>query len=144
MEKLRIIKGVCIKKTALDYYGNEDRDWAVEIGKEYEFLVIKLENTEGNHSGMVIYADPINDYRPSGFVPMELFEIDLTVIPEIYQKGTNADSETVIEIKALTDEQLNPIHESFWEELYNDDKKVSKIYFEILEKLGYKASLKRQ
>ena len=136
MEKSKVIKGVCIKKIALDYYGKEDRNWGVEIGKEYDILIINLRIIEGNHSAMVIYADRINDFRPSGFVPMELFEIDLDNISEIYHILTNPDNETTIEIEALSDKQLKPVHDAFWEVLFSDEEEVNKVYFEILDRIG--------
>ncbi|RFC54051.1 hypothetical protein [Brumimicrobium aurantiacum] len=113
MEKLKTIKAICVKTNALDYFGEEDRNWNVEIEKEYDILTIKSEIKEGNHSMMVIYADPINDFRPSGFVPMELFEIDFDQLPETYHQITNADDETIIEISALSEVGLKLIHDAF-------------------------------
>ncbi|WP_165366160.1 hypothetical protein [Brumimicrobium glaciale] len=137
----KIIKGICIKTNALDYFGNEDGKWFLEVGKEYEFLSIRSGIKEGNHATMVVYADKINDYRPSGLEPIELFEIDLDNISEIYHTITNSDNETIIEIEALSDKHLNPIHDAFWEVLFNEDEKVNKVYFEILDRLGFRLVL---
>lgn len=136
--KSKVIKGKCVKKTALNYYDKKDRNWDVEIGKEYEFLIINLGVERGNHSALVNYVDRTNYFQPSGFIPMVLFDIDLTNISEFYQNISNAKNETTIEIEAFTDKKFKPTQYSFWEDFYNDDEKAVNTYFDTIEKLGIK------
>ena len=136
--KSKAIIGKCIKKTALDYYEKIERDWNVEIGKEYEFLIVNLGIDKGNHSSLVNYVDRTNSLKPSGFVPMELFEIDLNNISEFYNKVVNEKKETTIEIKAFSEKHYKPNEFSFWEDYYNDERKAMNRYLETLEKMEIK------
>lgn len=132
------IKGHCIKKFARDYYEEKERKWDVVIGKEYEFIIINSGLTRGNHSALVNYVDRTNDFQPSGFIPMELFDIDLKTISEIYQKVVNTSNETTIEIKAFSGKHYKPTQYSFWEDFYNDDEKAVKVFNDTIRKLGIK------
>lgn len=132
------IKGKCIKQTALDYGGVETRDWGVKIGKEYEFLIIQTGIQNGNHSSLVNYVDKENDFRPSGFIPMELFEINLDQVSNFYHKLTNELNETTIEIKAFSKIEYQPRQCSFWEDLYDDHEKAIVTYYDTLNKIGIK------
>ncbi len=134
--KSKVIKGKCIKKIALQYHGKEDREWGVEIGKEYEFLIINLDIKRGNHAALVNYVDRTNDFRPAGFVPLELFDIDLTNISDFYHKVVNEKNETTIEIVTFSENTYRPNQYSFWEDFYDDDKKAIDTYYDTLEKLG--------
>jgi hypothetical protein len=136
--KSNIIRGLCIKNEALNYNGKNSRDWDVEIGKEYEFLIINTGIQEGNHFGLSNYVDRTNYFQPSGFVPMELFDTDLSRIPPAYHKVLNAKNETTIELKAFSDLNYKATKYSFWEDFYNDDEKAVNTYFETLERLGIK------
>ncbi len=136
--KSNAIRGKCVKKIALDYYDKTARNWDVEIGKEYEFLIINLGLERGNHSALVNYVDRTNYFQPSGFVPMELFEIDLTTISDFYHKIRDEKNETKIEIEALSRQKYKPTKYSFWEDFYDDDEKAVNTYFDIIEKMGIK------
>jgi len=136
--KSKAIRGICIKKTALDYYDEKDRNWDVEIGKEYEFLIINLGIERGNHSALVNYVDRTNYFQPSGFIPMELFDIDLTNISDFYHKVVVEKNETMIEIEAFSKKRYEPTQYSFWEDFYDDDEKAVNTYFETIEKIGIK------
>lgn len=136
--KSNAIRGKCVKKIAFDYYDKKDRNWDVEIGKEYEFLIINLGLEKGNHSALVNYVDRTNYFQPSGFVPMELFEIDLTTIPDFYHKVRDEKNETTIEIEAFSNKKYKPTIYSFWEDFYDDDEKAVNTYFDTIEKMGIK------
>jgi len=136
--KSKAIFGKCIKKKALDYYEKTNRNWNVDIGKEYEFLIINSGIKKGNHSALVQYVDRTNSLQPSGFIPMELFDIDLDNISEFYHKVSNVKKESTIEIKAFSKKQYEPNQYSFWEDYYNDDEKAMNTYFETLEKMEIK------
>ena len=136
--KSKAIIGKCVKKFALDYYEKTDRDWDVKVGKEYEFLIVNLGVKKGNHSALVSYVDKTNYFLPSGFVPMELFDIDLDNISEFYHKVSNSENETTIEIKAFSKKEYIPNQYSFWEDFYNDEKKAVDTYKETLEKMEIK------
>ena len=136
--KSKAIKGRCIKQIALDYYGKKERDWDVEIGKEYEFIIINLGIERGNHSALVQYIDRTNNFQLSGFIPMELFDLDLTKIPEFYHKVSNSKNEIIIGIEAFSDKWYQANQYSFWEDYYNDDEKAVNTYFETLEKMEIK------
>ncbi|NPV51640.1 MAG: hypothetical protein HPY60_10675 [Candidatus Methanofastidiosum sp.] len=134
----KAIKGMCIKNTALDYDGISIRDWEVEVGRQYEFIFIRLNLKNKNHSSYVNYVDRENDFSPSGFVPMELFDIDLNTISDLYQKSENKDAEIIIEPFEWTKTKYKPTRYSFWEDFYDDDEKAIKTYFETINKLGIK------
>ncbi|MBE9488808.1 MAG: hypothetical protein IMY67_00820 [Bacteroidetes bacterium] len=136
--KSKAIKGKCLKKEALDYYDKKNRNWDVEVGKEYEFLIINTGIQKGNHPALVNYVDRTNYFQPSGFIPMELFEIDLDNISEFYHKVSNTKSQTRIELEAFSDKQYKPTQYSFWEDFYNDDDKAVNTYFDTIDKLGIK------
>ena len=136
--KSNAIRGKCVKKITLDYYDKKDRNWDVEIGEEYEFLVINLDLERGNHSALVKYVDRTNYFQPSGFVPMELFEIDLTTIPACYHKVLDENNETTIEIEAFSKVKYKPTQYSFWEDFYDDDEKAVNTYFDTIENMGIK------
>jgi hypothetical protein len=136
--KSNAIRGKCVKKIALDYYDKTDRNWDVEIGKEYEFLIINLGLENGNHSALVNYVDRTNYFQPSGFIPMELFEIDLTVIPDFYHKVRVEKNETTIEIEVFSKKIYKPTKYSFWEDFYDDEEKAVNTYFDTIEKMGIK------
>jgi hypothetical protein len=136
--KSKAIKGKCVKKTALDYYDKKYRNWDVEIGKEYEFLIINLGLEKGNHSELVNFVDRTNYFQPSGFVPMELFVIDLSNISDFYHKVFDEKNETTIEIEAFSKKKYKPTQYSFWEDFYDDDEKAVNTYFDIIEKMGIK------
>ncbi len=136
--KSKAIIGKCIKKIALNYHEKTERNWNVEIGKEYEFLILILGIEKGNHSALVNYVDKTNSFKPSGFVPMELFEIDLNNISEFYHQVINAKKETTIEIEAFSEKQYKQNEYSFWEDYYNDEKKAMNTYLETLEKMEIK------
>ena len=136
--KSNAIRGKCVKKIALDHYDKKDRNWNVEIGEEYEFLIINLGLERGNHSALVNYVDRTNYFQPSGFVPMELFEIDLTTIPAFYHKVHDEKNETTIEIEAFSKVKYKPTQYSFWEDFYDDDEKAVNTYFDTIEKMGIK------
>jgi hypothetical protein len=136
--KSKAIKGKCIKKISLDYYDKKDRDWDVEIGKEYEFLIVNLGIERGNHSALVNYVDRTNYFQPSGFIPMELFDIDLTSLSEFYHRVSNEKKETILEIEAFSDKKYKPTEYSFWEDFYDDDEKAVNTYFDTIEKIGIK------
>jgi hypothetical protein len=136
--KSNAIRGKCVKKIALDYYDKTDRNWDVEIGKEYEFLIINLGLENGNHSALVNYVDRTNYFQPSGFIPMELFEIDLTAIPDFYHKVRVEKNETTIEIEVFSKKIYKPTKYSFWEDFYDDEEKAVNTYFDTIEKMGIK------
>lgn len=134
--KSKIIRGKCVNKIALDYYDQKDRNWGVVIGKEYEFLIINLGLERGNHSSLVNYVDRTMDSQPSGFVPMELFEIDLDNISKFYHKVSNSKNEVTIEIEAFSKKQYKPTEYSFWEDFYNGDEKAVNTYYDTIRELG--------
>jgi hypothetical protein len=136
--KSNAIRGKCIKKIALDFFGKKDRNWDVKIGQEYEFLVINLELEKDTHSAWVKYVDRTNNLLPSTMVPLELFEIDLTRIPRFYHKVQDEKNKITIEIEVLSKKKYNPTRYSFWEDFYNDDEKAVNTYFDTLEKIGIK------
>ncbi len=136
--KSKAIIGKCIKNVALNYHEKTERNWNVEIGKEYEFLIVNSGIEKGNHSALVNYVDKTNSFKPSGFIPMELFEIDLTNISDFYHQVSNAGKGTTIEIKAFSEKQYIPNEYSFWEDYYNDEKKAVDTYLETLEKMEIK------
>lgn len=136
--KSKVIKGKCVKKSALDYYDKRYRNWDVEIGKEYEFLIINLGIEKGNHSDLVNYVDRNNYFQPSGFVPMELFEIDLTKISQLYHIVYDEKNKKIIEIEAFSNKKYKPTQHSFWEDFYDNDAKAVSKYYEIIEKIGIK------
>ena len=135
--KSKAIRGKCVKRISLDYYDKKDRNWDVEIGQEYEFIIINLGIEKGNHSAMVNYVDRTNYFQPSGFIPMDLFDIDLTNISEFYHK-VSSKKETTIEIKAFSDKNYKPTKYSFWEDFYDDEEKAVNTYFDTIEKMGIK------
>lgn len=135
IRKSKAIRGKCIKKSTRSDFGQK---WDVEVGKEYEFLIINLGLERDNHSACVNYVDRTNYFQPSGFVPMELFEINLTNIPDSYQQVLNEKNETIIELRALSKRIYNPTQYSFWEDFYDDDEKAVNTYFDTIEELGIK------
>jgi hypothetical protein len=102
------LKGVCLKREAINYSGTEIRKWDVEIGKQYEFIILSTELKKGNHSGLVEYVDRKHYFRPSGFVPMELFDIDLKNLSELYHKIKNENEEVTIEPVSWSKNNYNP------------------------------------
>ena len=131
----KAIIGKCINEEAPNYEGSELRKWGVVLGKTYQFLSIKDGSTEGNRS-YVNFIDPENDFYPSGFVPMELFEINLEVISEVYDQNRDEKGTTLIEIADFSVRNFIPRHYSFWEDFYDDDVKAVAAYFEVVKKLG--------
>ena len=130
------IKGVCVKSECLDYSEPNIRDWEVEVGKEYEFLIVDFDIIQGNHSKFVNYFDRLNDYKPSGFVPMELFDIDLTNISEYYDQKITSKDILTIEPHSFTKSKYSPIEFSFWEDYYEDVERALKAYQITLKELG--------
>ena len=47
----------------------------------------------------------------------ELFEVDLTTIPDFYHKVPNKKNETTIEVEAFSKKKYKPTQYSFWEEI---------------------------
>jgi hypothetical protein len=134
----KAIKGVCIKNCSLDYYGDKKRKWNVEIGKEYEFIIINIGLKNYNHSSLVNYIDKEYDFNPSGFIPMELFKINLDEIPKQYYSKKNEHKEITIEPIDWSKKQYTPTQYSFWEDFYNGDQKAINTYYKTIEKLGVK------
>jgi hypothetical protein len=134
----KAIKGVCIKNSALNYDGDKKRKWNVEIGKEYEFIIINTGLKNYNHSSLVNYIDKEYDFNPSGFIPMELFKINLDEIPEQYYSRENEQKEITIEPIDWSKKQYTPTQYSFWEDFYDDEEKAVKTYHETIKKLGVK------
>jgi hypothetical protein len=122
--KSKVIRGKCLKNEALDYYEKKTRNWEVEIGKEYEFLIVNSGIQNGNHNQLVNYVDRTNHFQPSGFVPMELFEIDLANLSEFYHKVITPENELTIELIAFSKSNYSPSQYSFWEDFYADDEKA--------------------
>lgn len=138
-ENERMIKGKCIKNEALNYEGDEKIDWGLEIGKTYDILVVIEESkTFENHKSLVIFVDKDEYFIPSGYVPMELFEIDESRVLEYYKKDVNEDGELVTEPTDWSKEVYKATQNSFWEDYYENEEKAVDIYFSTLEKLGIK------
>lgn len=132
------ITGKCIKKEALNYDGKSIRTWDVEIGKEYSFISITLNKSDKVHSAYVNYADENYDYRPSGYVPMDLFKIDLNNISNLYLKEETENQEIQIEPKEWTERYYKPNNYSFWEDYYDDEEKAMSTYEQTILQLGIK------
>ena len=139
LKNRKTIKGVCIKNEALGYGGDNIRKYEVEIGKEYEFLIIRTGIKNENHEGYINYINFDNDLMPSGFIPISLFKMEnLDIIPEMYIKTRDSNSENYIEPIKISKSRYIPTEYSFWEDYYNHEKKALKTYVEVLEELGIK------
>jgi len=136
-EKEKMIKGVCIKNEALNYGGKDIRNWDVTVGETYEFLIINTGLKKGNHFALANYSDRENNFRPSGYIPMELFDIELNNISDLYHRIVNAKKEMTIEPKSWSEKVYVPII-SFWEDFYDDVENAVNTYYDTIEKLGIK------
>jgi hypothetical protein len=136
--RVKAIKGLCIKTNAWNPWGNEMRDWEVEVGKEYEFIIISKGMKNKKYPPTVNYIDRQYYFRPSGFVPAELFEIDLKNISDFYHIIETKDCEQLIELKDLSDRYYKPVKYSFWEDFYDDDDKAVDLYYDTINKIGIK------
>ena len=134
----KAIKGVCIKTNAWSPWGNKMRDWELEVGKEYEFIIISKGKKNKKYPPTVNYVDRENNFRPSGFIPAELFEIDLKSISDFYHIIETKESEELIELKDLSDKYYKPVIYSFWEDFYDDEDKAVNIYYDTIDKIGIK------
>jgi len=135
----RVIKGICVKSEALDYRGDELRNWDVEVGKEYEFLSIHSDSFSPNHPVLVNYVNRDCYFRPSGFVPMELFDLSLDEIPEPYHKILDGENQIKIELKAFSEEcYQSTTGYSFWVDFHDDEEHAIDLYFETIKDLGIK------
>lgn len=130
--------GICKTAKALDYYKSETRDWDLKIGKKYEILEVVISSTNNdNHKQYVRYVDRENNLYPSGYVPLELFEIDLQNISDKY---FYREIDELIEIhpKNWNENTYKPEIYSFWEDFYDDEPKAVGTYYDTLEELGIK------
>ena len=130
--------GICKTAKALDYYKSETRDWDLQIGKKYEILEVVISSTNtDNHKQYVRYVDRENNLYPSGYVPLELFEIDLQNISDKY---FYREIDELIEIhpKNWNENNYKPEIYSFWEDFYDDEPKAVGTYYDTLEELGIK------
>jgi len=139
LKKRKVIKGICIKNEALDYVGNAIKKWNVEIGKEYEFIAIRTNILNDNHKGYANYIDREYNFKPSGFLPISLFDFEnLSAFSDVYTTIKERNSEIYIEPYEFTKQKYIPTEYSFWEDFYNDDEKALKTYDKVLEELGVK------
>ena len=135
-DKYVALVGTCITNRALDYYESKNRDWDLKVGGNYAILeIINSSKKNSNHVQYVRYVDRDNDLYPSGFVPKELFEIDLSQISDLYLIH---DTEKGIEIepKDWSEGIYKPSKYSFWEDFYDDEVKAINTYYETLARLG--------
>ena len=131
--------GICIKNCSLHYSEPINKDWDLIVGKKYEIIEIVNKWTEyNNHDQYVRYIDRDFDLYPSGYVPKDLFEIDLSNISDIYLiEQTNLG--TIVSPKNWSKKFYKPNSSySFWEDFYNDDKGAIEIYKRTLNQLGIK------
>jgi len=134
----KAIKGICIKTNAWNPWGNEMREWELEVGKEYEFIIISKGIKNKKYSPTVNYIDRQDYFRPSGFVPAELFEIDLKNISDFYHIIETKECEQLIELKDLSDKYYMPVRYSFGEDFYDDEEKAVNLYYDTINKIGIK------
>jgi hypothetical protein len=134
----KAIKGKCVKTKAWNPWGNEMRDWELEVGKEYEFIIISKGMKNKKYPPTVNYIDREDYFRPSGFIPAELFEIDLENISDFYHIIETDECEQLIELKDLADKFYKPVNYSFWEDFYDDEDKAVNLYYDTIDRLGIK------
>ncbi|RNC85926.1 MAG: hypothetical protein ED557_03915 [Balneola sp.] len=136
-KRKKMISGVCVKNIAPDYDGKSLRNWGIEIGEVYSIINIwKKRDSIFKKRVYVEYVNPQYHFFPSGLVPMELFEINLTNIPDPYLKSSYRFGEYKIEPKAWSKEFYLPINKSFWDDFYNHDDKAVDTYHDTLKELG--------
>jgi len=131
--------GICKENCSLHYSEPINRNWDLIVGKKYEIIEIVNKFSEhNNHDQYVRYVNRDFDLNPSGYVPKDLFEIDLSNISDIYLiEQTNLG--TIISPKDWSDKFYKPrSNYSFWEDFYNDDKGAIEIYNRTLDQLGIK------
>lgn len=132
------IKGTCIKTRAWNPWAKEMQDWDLELNKEYEFLIVSNGMKDDSYSPTVNYVDKSDYFRPSGFIPAELFKIDTTTIPDEYHKIETDQCNELIELKDFSDQYYIPVKYSFWEDFYDDEEKAVDLYYDTIEKIGIK------
>lgn len=133
------ITGICLSNSSRDYMGDNIRDWNLKVGDKYEILeIFKSSGSNDNHDYYIRYVDRTNDLDPSGFIPMELFDINLDKISNLY-KVAYVDGE-IVEIlpNDWHSDNYNPSVYSFWEDFYDGESKAVQTYFDTLDKLGIK------
>ena len=138
LEKYIPIIGICKTKEALDYYTDNIRDWELEVGLKYEIIeIIKASRKNDNHKQYVRYVERDRDLYPSGLIPMDVFDINLDSISDIYLVQSFGG---LIEIrpKDWSEGIYQPSEYSFWEDFYNDEPKAVKTYYDTITKLGIK------
>lgn len=134
----KAIKGVCIKTNAWNPWGNEMKDWQLDVGKEYEFIIVSKGAKDSKYPPTVNYVNRDDYFRPSGFFPAELFEIDLKYISDFYHTIETNECEQLIELKDLSEKHYKPVQYSFWEDFYDDEEKAVNLYYDTIVALGIK------
>lgn len=134
----KAIKGVCIKTNAWNPWGKEMKDWELVVGKEYEFIIISKGVKDKSYPPTVNFVNRDNYFRPSGFFPAELFEIDLEYISDFYHTIETNECEHLIELRDLSDKNYMPVQYSFWEDFYDGEKKAVNLYYDTIDTLGIK------
>ena len=130
----KVLKATCIKTIGLDYYGKNERNWELKVGKEYYILGIYVDLKKStNQIGFQILDPSYSDTTPY-FIPAELFEIKDKIVPPNYSL-TVADNSLHLDPAEFVDKTYVAVEYSFWEDYFDDHEKAVKIFKSTIERL---------
>ncbi len=101
-------------------------------------MIFEKSKTFENHQSLVNFVNKDELFIPSGYVSMELFEIDKSRTLEYYKKGVNENDELITEPIDWSKEVYQSTQYSFWEDYYENEERAINTYFSTLDKLGIK------
>ena len=130
----KVIKAKCIKTECLNYDGKENRNWELEVGKEYFIIGISVDIKKTFHQISFQIFDPSYSDTTPYFIPAELFEINDKAIPEKYVL-TFADNAIQIDPAEFVDKTYAAVEYSFWEDYFDDHEKAVKIFKATIDRL---------
>jgi len=131
----KVLKATCIKTTGLDYDGKSERNWELQVGKEYYILGISVDLKKSLHQITFQIFDPSYSETTPYLIPAELFEIKDKIIPPNYSI-TVAGNSLKLDPMEFVDKSYAAVEYSFWEDYFDDHEKAINIFKSTIERLG--------
>lgn len=131
----KVLKATCIKTVGPDYDGKSERDWELEVGKEYYVLGISINLKESTNQIKFQVFDPSYSETTPYFIPAELFELKDKIIPPNYSI-TVADNSLRLNPAEFVDKSYVAVEYSFWEDYFDNHEKAVRIFKSTMERLG--------
>lgn len=130
----KVIKATCIKTVGIDYDGQKERNWEVNVGQDYYILGISVDLKKSPQQIMFQIFDPSYSETTPYFIPAELFEIKDRIVPPDYSL-TVADNLLQLDPIEFVDKKYQAVEYSFWEDYFDDHAKAVKIFKATIDRL---------